>query len=370
MTVLILALAPAAAGCGDQSAASGLQAVASRDSAGVLLVSLADALGSDALDVPTFTVPTSRFDGGDRPLYGVVAAFALPGESRHEVAVVDRGSSSIRVFGVEGPEVRRLGGPGDGPGEFRDLTAAGRLGPDSIWAFDFLAHRVTVFGPGDEVRTVRLETSRPFRTIVGHLGREFVAIESSVTARATESGLHRDSLDLALVSADEGRVQLFGRFPGDEIVLDVTPRPNGVTVSKRRLAQGYDTQHAIVDRRLATVQTESYRLELRGSDGALVGVIEADLRGRRIHSEYHERAPVLEALVAGTSRAGLPAIWLRLATSPGDSLATWIAHGSDGAVIGGARLPTGLRLTDVTADRFIGVEVDELGVERVAVFER
>jgi hypothetical protein len=128
--------------------------------------------------------------------------------------------------------------------------------------------------------------------------------------------------------------------------------------------------HAVVDDRLATVETERYRLELRGADGALRRVVEADLRGRSVDSKYHDRGPVLDGLVAGSSRDGRPASWLLLATAPDDSLATWIAHGTNGEVVDGVRLPAGLRLTDVTTDRFIGVELDELGVERVVVFGR
>lgn len=367
---LILTFTPAAAGCDDQAAAPGLRAVASHDSGGVLHLSLADVVEGGIPDLPAFVEPATRIDGGDEPLFGVVAAFQLPGGNGDGIAVVDRGSHAIRVFGRDGSEVRRLGGTGDGPGEFRDLTAAGRLA-DSVWAFDFLAQRLTVFGPDGAVRTVRVETDLPFRTLVGHLGREFVAIESPVTTPATESGLRRDSLELALVSGDDGRVRPLGRFNGDEILVEVEPRSGGgVSVSKSRLAEAYATEHAVVDDRLATVETERYRLELRGADGALRRAVEADLRGRPVDSEYHARGPVADGLLAGFSRDGRPAAWLRLATAPDDSLATWIAHGTQGEVIDGARLPAGLRLTDATTGRFIGVEVDELGVERVAVFER
>lgn len=370
MPALVLTVATLLSGCGDEPVVPGMQDVKSHENAGVLRVSLADMVGSGELDVPTFATPTSRIAGGKEPLFGVVAAFGLPSESGEEIAVADRGSSSIRIFGAIGSEVRRLGGSGDGPGEFRGLVAGGRLGPDSIWAFDFLAKRITVFGPAETVRTVRLDSRFPIRTLFGHLEREFVAIESFVTTATTESGLHRDSVGIAVVSANDGRVRPFGRFSGSEVLFEVKSRTNSLSVAKSLISEGYKTLHAVLDGYLATVRTETYRLELRGPDGRLARVVEGNVRGRRIDSEYHDRAPVLADLVAGVSRDGLPVAWLRLATTAEDSLATWIAHGPDGGVVDGARLPADLRLTDVTADRFIGVEIDDLGVERVAVFER
>ncbi len=80
----------------------------------------------------------------------VVTPFVLP--DGRLVVPLD-GSRDIRVFTPEGDFAYRLGGPGEGPGEFMSLSAAWPRG-DTIETFDGELRRLTRFLPDGSVATV------------------------------------------------------------------------------------------------------------------------------------------------------------------------------------------------------------------------
>lgn len=82
----------------------------------------------------------------------VVTPFVLP--DGRLVVPLD-GSRDIRVFTPEGDFVYRLGGEGEGPGEFMSLSAAWPRG-DTIEAFDGELRRLTRFLPDASVATVSI----------------------------------------------------------------------------------------------------------------------------------------------------------------------------------------------------------------------
>ena len=63
------------------------------------------------------------------------------------IAVADAGSQQIRIFDRDGRHARTLGGPGDGPGEFRALASMDHYVGDSLMAFDSRTSRVSIFHP-------------------------------------------------------------------------------------------------------------------------------------------------------------------------------------------------------------------------------
>jgi hypothetical protein len=66
------------------------------------------------------------------------------------VYVMENQVPEIRVFSPDGQRIATIGGPGEGPGEFRTSSSFGLLG-DTVWVSDRLNHRITWFGPDGEV---------------------------------------------------------------------------------------------------------------------------------------------------------------------------------------------------------------------------
>ena len=81
------------------------------------------------------------------------------------------GSYDIRIFAPDGGFMERLGGRGEGPGEFVSLSAAWPRG-DTIEALDSRARRMTRFLPDGTVEVISITSaSRPDISLaVGPLG--------------------------------------------------------------------------------------------------------------------------------------------------------------------------------------------------------
>lgn len=87
------------------------------------------------------------------PLHDVVGAF-LMGE---QLLVAENGSSQIKVFNLDGRLHRSIGGAGEGPGEFVDLTWIQAGVDNSVLAYDAVLGRVTRFAAdGELLETVTL----------------------------------------------------------------------------------------------------------------------------------------------------------------------------------------------------------------------
>lgn len=119
------------AGCGDENLASD---DAAADSAGVEIVANTR---STVLNVPAFTLEEDlRIGAMDGPeqlqFFRIRAVREGPAG---EILVLDGGHNVVRVFGAQGEFLYALGGPGDGPGEFRSASRLAVAG-DTILVAD------------------------------------------------------------------------------------------------------------------------------------------------------------------------------------------------------------------------------------------
>lgn len=87
-----------------------------------------------------------RLDGYDEVLERI--SFVLPGPDG-TIVVPQRHSGTLRRFTLGGQELGSLGGDGSGPGEFQNPLKAGLKG-DSLWVYDGLNQRYTVYGARGE----------------------------------------------------------------------------------------------------------------------------------------------------------------------------------------------------------------------------
>lgn len=125
-------------------------AVSTADSAGVHIVTISRSVST----LPEWTVsdtPITDVSGMAPPFIGKVGEVAFFG--KHQLLVVDRMTSTLWLFGADGRALRRLGGRGDGPGEFRAITQLSVTAGDTIYAFDHLQNRISVFDPDGALQT-------------------------------------------------------------------------------------------------------------------------------------------------------------------------------------------------------------------------
>jgi hypothetical protein len=87
-------------------------------------------------------------------LYGVNGAAVL-GDGR--IAIVNRGTSQIKLFSVSGEAVGEFGRQGPGPDEFKNLWSVAVRGPDTLVVGDYRPWRFSFYTPdGELVRRIEL----------------------------------------------------------------------------------------------------------------------------------------------------------------------------------------------------------------------
>jgi len=150
--VVLVTAALFATGCGSDQ---GARRSAGRDSAGVTIVENALAAeGSGAVGLPWRVAEEPSLEIGapggpdEYQLYRVRGVSRL---SDGSIAVVNGGTNELRVYGPDGAFRGAAGGQGDGPGEFRAVRPAGRLGGDTLLLFDPAHNRFTRVAPGPSI---------------------------------------------------------------------------------------------------------------------------------------------------------------------------------------------------------------------------
>lgn len=328
--------------------------------------------------------------GGD-PLQefdGVVTPFIL---SNGNLAVPTRGASSVRVFAPDGSFVKELGGPGEGPGEFRGLRSAWNRA-DTVEAWDSRLRRITRFLPGGELRVVNVhEPAANLDSAVGVLGEGWALVSltfgpdgvDQATAHAlSRNGEHLGELvtldgmerhrtqfgsgphplsstavfgshleELFAATASEGVLRGFdsGGNPGREIVVDL----ERAGPPRRILEQVLDSAVARAE--------EDQKVRIRQSysaypDAEAVPVLWAFLVDSEGLVWVRPYDPFLHSLALGGSPAGKP--------GPGGE---WLVVAPDGKELARVEMPPGLEPTQVTSDAVVGIVRDQFGVESVQV---
>lgn len=321
---------------------------------------------------------------------GVVDPFLLPDGS---LAVPDRGSSEVRIFGPDGALLRRLGGPGEGPGEFTSLRSAWPRG-DTVEVWDSGARRITRFLPDGEVDVVPVRaTGRPLDAGVGPLGDGWVLV-------SVGSGGGRDRMAAERISREGEPLGTAVELPG--MARHRTPGmagPHPVTPT---------ALFAVRADRLYAAETLTPAVRVYDAAGDSVGAIPLSLPDPGDPGEVF-RAVVDSAVAREEGRAaarpeetrrGLSAfpepervsrfwalladpegfVWVRpydpfehalaLGGSPagrGGPGGEWLVVDRDGMEVGRVRVPPGLEPVRITTEAVVGIHRDELGVESVRV---
>jgi hypothetical protein len=85
-----------------------------------------------------------RIGDVDDPYAGFSQPFGVTVDRDGRIYVLEATERQIRVYDEGGRILRRIGGPGEGPGEFAGVPRFGVVG-DTVWAWDTRANRITLF---------------------------------------------------------------------------------------------------------------------------------------------------------------------------------------------------------------------------------
>lgn len=308
------------------------------------------------------------------------------------IAVADAGSQQIRIFDGEGRHVRTLGGPGDGPGEFRTLASMDHHHGDSLLVFDSGRSRVSVFHPDEGfTRSWTLES----------LGRglfpshAFSLSDGSVLVAhlrgnmpGDPAGVIRNTAPLVRYSSAGVPMNDVAELPGDEWYRWEDGQRSGLMY----LPFGKRGHVAIQGSTVYVGDGQAVEFRAFDADGDFLGTVERpvdptpvtpeDIRrfesarlldvteptarqaAERRHSEipYPETMPAYGSLVA--DRSGN--LWVEEYQPDPETPARWTVMDQDGAVLAvQVEMPLRFRPYWIEEELVLGVIRDELDVEYV-----
>ncbi len=331
-----------------------------------------------------------RFDGPDEYTFAGVRDAALLGDSL--LAVADRGSAEIRLYGLDGSFVRALGGPGSGPGEFESLGPIS-LGNGTVSAWDYRHQRLSTFRlTGELVGSItwRAPPGDGFPWFVGlaHDGTGFAALVGGgdhETMMDRREGRFRETAVYARCGLD-GSCETVFRGLGDE--RTVSRGDHGYRIFPAFL--GRSSVATVLGGRLVVGTTDSLYLERVAADGSREPFVRYALPPRPFTDADWDAYREKTARARDSARArGMPAfveverpphatyppfellrsgadgnLWVGTYDPRGQLW--WIFDAAGGSL--GRLVSSGPQLLSLDTARVVALEREELGVESVVVY--
>ena len=383
------------------------------DSAGVAIVTNPSGDAVYATIAPEPVLSIGAIDGPAEVLFGRISSVAVDGAGN--LIVADGQMDEIRIFDAGGAHLQTIGGPGEGPGEFRALAGAWPTAGGAIVAADQRLDRITRFGPDGELvgtATFRGPGEQPVIRPIRVAGPDhFLSRVESLNLPSLEGAF---SLEEALESISDpsgSRSEYLVRHDLEGTLVDtVTSVPGQATQTS---AQGSGTNLSIQILRLpfssaaaATVSPEgrmavttgrSYEFSTYDPTGTLERIVrlteepplrtdahlEAWVRGSTGRRELMDDTQV-EAALRRYREMPLPdrlpawnslviadggEIWARRFAIRGAETVARDVFAADGRFLGQVVAPASLRIQHIGDGRVTVISTDDLGVERVGVYE-
>jgi hypothetical protein len=225
-------------------------------------------------DAPTLRIGV--VEGDSAYVFGEVVGAARLSDGR--VVVADAHNHQLRYFEPGGKLLRTMGRQGSGPGEFQGISWINECGGDSVFVYDFVLQRISVFDPdGDLARSFHPRTPvrgrGPARLACAPGGR-FVVSTRSTDAVRRRVGPHRLTAPVAVISQYGSVVHDFGEFPGpDRYRHRNSDGPHPL---------GRDIALAVSADRVFIGTADAYEIGIFSLDGAQEGLIRLDSPPRRV----------------------------------------------------------------------------------------
>ncbi len=381
--------------CGSER--SGSRAVV-RDSAGVRIVEneAPDSARMTAWGVSSApTLDIGKLEGSeDETLFRVVGALRL---SDGRVAVANSGSAEVRYFGPDGRHLLSSGGEGGGPGEFQRITSLIPLPGDSLAVVDPFGRRLTVLGPdGAFAREIPVGDAGSFLTVVGRRpdGRWIARQNVVLGGNQIRQGLIRQNMAYVALDAAGAPTDTVGEFIGAERYIDVGSSGGAITsINVTTPPFSRTTTVVAAGDELFVATQDAAQIEVYGPDGALRRIVRTGVALRPVTSDLvdafldhafvdlpdEQRKSARQAAAAAPIGKYVPPygaiavdrdgdLWVQDYAAVSDEN-RWTVYGPDGAARARIALPRRFTPYDIGDDWILGLEVDDLGVEHVRLYE-
>ena len=376
--------------CGDaRSEAAGRtgSTVQVTDSAGVTNISLGRVEELSAPGLTTDLVFSTRELGIE--LFWVGDALLVGNDG---LALANTGSSEVFLFAGDGSLARRVGGQGEGPGEFSEITTL--LATDSgFLAYDARLARLNEFSESGEFLTSSplsaqsaIVSLKPLATgEAGHM----LAILGEQRYFLPE-GMKRDTTPLLLFADIEADPDTLGVLPATEWSYGAVP---GGGFTRNEPGFGRDIAAVGYRDRALLGDTDVLDLSVRAADGRLTRRIRGSGGGWPVTSEevetsraarladrgpdapewfaqfventpYRETHPAFHSAVLGPDEM----VWIGLATRFGEENRRWLVLWAGGQLRGWLDLPAGASVLAVDAERFVLLQRNALDEEEVSLY--
>lgn len=356
------------------------------DSAGVRLVRFDDLA---ALPVPE-RATTPAFEVGVEPgseLFRVSAGRFLESGT---LTIGNGGTGEILYVDGAGDVVRRVGGQGEGPGEFAAITSFVDVRGDTLAVYDVRIGRLTVLDPEGAVVAVR-RLEPPSRVVdlvplaIGDEGR-VLAVQGDARIFAM-SGVRRDTAPLMVIQPSSA-VDTIGRWPAKEWSFASTGRGSfrtEVGFGRSLEASGRDGMAVIgsTDTLVLTVVDaageEVMRIEGRAPNRPVPHAQVERWRADRLANLPDDAPPPIRAAIesapynetfpafSGLLLDGDGRIWIGEAPAVGAADRRWLVLGPDGNPSFRVVLPASAMPLDAVGDRLAVLDRTELAEEVVRV---
>lgn len=326
-------------------------------------------------------VSIGELEGDSAYLFSRIAAVRLLPDGR--IAVADGASGTIRIYGRDGVFQRRMGGSGQGPGEFRYISDLSIMPPDTIVAYDSRALRLTNFlSTGELVSTYEFRASdgRP-EVYLGQYSDGSHAVAWIRQAPRDPSVVTADAMQLGQFGADGRLARVLGTEFGMRRLgapLPFSPHFLGAMIGDT--IYHTDGLSGVVEAtgpageavRTLRVALDEWALEDARS------LLEAELDSADVQRLHEVEGPGIDSIptIADVLADGEGRLWLKGYNPSTDSHwigrqrtgGEWLVIEADGEVVARVSIPRRVRLMDISGDHIVGVSRDEMDVERVQVF--
>ncbi len=361
------------------------------DSAGVLISVTRGTEARVPIGWTVDSVPDLVLGAEDSPSGYLHRVQGLKGLPDGGVLVVDGGSQELRFFDSEGRSVKRAGGPGEGPGEFRDPVLVPLLGTDSLLFFDKGLPRFQMYsGDGQYSRQIRHEHGWPHgrRAPEGALGMRHMLFRSSGNVEALIAAsrgegevrqmvwkfLWYDAQTGERMTVDSVKRGFSLRFDSSNWMIPFQPRSyaavidRGVFITRGVTAEILEYDVEAMLRRIFRVK-EFGRPVTRDMIEAMIDleVERVPIWPRRRWERAYRQMPIPDTLPAfqALQLDELGWLWAEVYDFDPRRPRQWVVFDAEGRAHGTVEIPVGLEVHWIGRDAILGVWRDEFDVEYV-----
>ena len=363
-----------------------------RDSAGVRIVEHPAGYSAPTWQLSAAPLLDIGAESGDSStlLYQVEGAHRL---SDGRIVVANRSTHELRYYDGSGNYLYSAGRKGQGPGEFEYIAWTASCTADSVFAYDIVTRRLSVFdGQGKFARSVLLQLPggiTPYGAATCAPDGTFLFAGWPVFSR--DPGPSRPSRPLALIASDGTALTSFGEFPGGERYTHVN---DGRVTGSGPRPLGRETFHVLGDGRFYLATSDEYEIRVYSVTGELEMLIRGSVPDLAITETHIDRfvSDQLSRATTDNQRRSwerqyrdmefpktFPAysrllldklgnLWVGDYLRPGESQPAWNVFGPEGMQIAQVSTPPGLHVYEIGADYVLGEWQDELDIEHVRIF--